>query len=145
MDSSYAAIGSAKKVQGGVLRTDPWYIWFNCWNLLTEGPLAGFDGVYCLDVLEHVEPERSDEFLKNLAGCAPVAVVGMPSLESQVYASEISKLEHVNTMTKGGLRVAMQAHFAQVFLFGMTDETLHCGMDQMTPYLFAVGVNAAAS
>ena len=147
VDSSYAAIGSAKKLQGS--RHHPVVdgykeIDFNGWDLL-EGPLSGFDGVYCLDVLEHVLPDRSDEFLKNLAGCAPVAIVGMPSLESQAYASEISKLEHVNTMTKGGLRAAMQRHFAQVFMLGMNDEVLHTGKDEMTSYLFAIGVNAAAS
>ena len=143
VDSSYAAIGSAKLLQRWHdPRVDGYKeINFNCWDLLADGALTGFDGVYCLDVLEHIAPERSDEFLKNLAACAPVAIVGMPSLESQAYASEISKLEHKNCMTKGDLRVAMQGHFAQVFMFGMTDETLHVGMDSMTPYLLAVGVN----
>lgn len=143
VDRDYGAIGSAKGLQRGHDPVADGFkdIVFNQWDLLEEGPLGGFDGVYCLDVLEHVE--RSDKFLRNLAGCAPVAIVGMPSLESQAYASNISKLEHVNCMTKGGLRTAMGAHFEQVFMFGMNDEVLHTGMDEMTSYLFAVGVNAA--
>jgi len=114
-----------------------WRIWANDWDIL-EGPLSGFDAVYSLDVYEHLVEE--DRFLSNLAGCAPVCVVGCPSLESQVYASEISKLEHVNCKTKEGLRQSMSRHFKQVFMFGMNDEVVHTGM--MPAYLFALGVNA---
>ena len=111
------------------------------WDIL-KGPLTGvFDAVYCLDLFEHIAEE--DLLLGNLARCAPVCIVGTPSLESQVYASDISKLEHVNCKTKEGLRAAMQKHFKQVFMFGMNDETLHTGI--MPAYLFALGVNASTT
>ena len=111
------------------------------WDIL-KGPLTGvFDAVYCLDVFEHIREE--DLLLGNLARCAPVCIVGAPSLESQVYASEISKLEHVNCKTKEGLRQAMKRHFREVFMFGMNDETLHTGI--MPAYLFALGVNVPST
>lgn len=109
------------------------------WDIM-KGPLkANFEAVYCLDLFEHIREE--DVLLSNLARCAPVCVVGSPSLESQAYASEISKLEHVNCKTKEGLREVMKRHFSQVFMFGMNDEVLHTGM--MPAYLFALGVNAS--
>jgi 2-polyprenyl-3-methyl-5-hydroxy-6-metoxy-1,4-benzoquinol methylase len=126
---------------GSALKNNPkdsrWRVWLNDWDIL-KGPLSGYDAVYCLDLFEHIREE--DLLLGNLARCASVCVVGAPSLESQAYASEISRLEHVNCKTKEGLREAMQRHFSQVFMFGMNDEVLHTGM--MPAYLFALGVNA---
>ncbi len=102
------------------------------------GPLPGFDAVYCLDLFEHIADEA--RLLWCLRGCAPVCVIGTPSLESQQYASEISRREHVNCKTKAGLRAAMARHWSQVFVLGMNDETLHTGHDAMTHYLLAIGV-----
>lgn len=135
VDVSRAYIGSALKNNP---KDGRWKVWLNDWDILKE-PLFGFDAVYCLDLFEHIREE--DLLLDNLARCAPVCIVGTPSLESQAYASEISKLEHVNCKTKQGLKEAMQRHFSQVFMFGMNDEVLHTGM--MPAYLFALGVNAS--
>ena len=61
---------------------------------LHDGPVPGrFDAVYALDVLEHVPAEEEHQFLTTmLAPLEPrgAAVIGMPSLESQQYASEQS-------------------------------------------------------
>ena len=126
-------IGSCKKNNP---KDSRWRVWPGDWDILSS-PLSGFDAVYCLDLFEHIAEE--DLLLGNLARCAPVCIVGTPSLESQVYASDISKLEHVNCKTKEGLRQAMSKRFSQVFMFGMNDEVLHTGM--MPAYLFALGVN----
>ena len=115
-----------------------WRIWFNDWDIL-EAPLSGFDAVYALDLFEHIADE--ERLLGNLAKCAPVCIIGAPSLESQVHASEISKTEHVNCPTKDGLRGAMERHFRHVFMFGMSDEVVHTG--HMPAYLFALGINAS--
>lgn len=134
------AVDVNRKYIGSLYRNHPkgskWRIWANDWDIMSS-PLSGFDAVYCLDVFEHIKDEET--LLRNLAGCAPVCVVGAPSLESQAYASEISKSEHVNCKTKEGLRAAMQKHFKQVFMFGMNDEVVHTGM--MPAYLFGLGVN----
>lgn len=131
----------SREYVGSAYRNNPkgnrWNVVPYDWDIL-KGPLSGFDAVYCLDLFEHISEE--DLLLSNLARCAPVCVVGAPSLESQAYASEISRLEHVNCKTKDGLREAMGRHFKQVFMFGMNDEVVHTGM--MPAYLFALGVNA---
>jgi 2-polyprenyl-3-methyl-5-hydroxy-6-metoxy-1,4-benzoquinol methylase len=135
VDIDRGYIGSAKtnNPKGG-----RWRVYPGDWDIL-KSPLGPFEAVYCLDVFEHIREE--DVLLGNLAKCAPVCIVGAPSLESQAYASEISKLEHVNCKTKAGLKESMSRHFSQVFMFGMNDETLHTGM--MPAYLFAIGVNAS--
>lgn len=104
-------------------------------------PLTGFDAVYCLDLFEHVPADREGRLLANLAACAPVCIIGTPSLESQRYASAISLREHVNCVSKSGLRERMQRHWKHVFMFGMNDEALHLGHDGMTHYLLGIGCN----
>lgn len=103
-------------------------------------PLLGFDGAYSLDVLEHVHPDDERAFLTNLRASAPVCVVGMPTLESQAYASEASRAEHVNCKTVDGLRQTMERYWAKAFMFGMNDEALHVGFAPMTHYVLALGV-----
>src|SRR4051812_12786095 len=62
---------------------------------LLSGPVPGsFDAIYALDVLEHIEPAVERQFLTNALGSLEpngVAIFGMPSLESQDYASPQSK------------------------------------------------------
>lgn len=116
-----------------------WPIMFKQHDILS-GPLPGFDAVFCLDLFEHIPPAQEYQFLQNLKACAPVCIIGTPSLESQQYASQISKDGHVNCVTKNGLRERLLKHYSQVFMFGMNDETLHTGFDGMTHYLFAIAV-----
>lgn len=109
---------------------------------LTEAPLAGvYDGIYALDVLEHVAPDAEQAFMRNL--CASLyefgtCIIGMPSAESQRYASPASWRSHVNCKTEEGLRVLMLQHFRNVYLFGMNDETLHTGFGPMCHYRLAL-------
>jgi hypothetical protein len=69
-----------------------------------------------------------------------VFIAGCPSLESQVYASEISKAGHVNCRSGRDLRNAMRGYFHNVFLFSMNDEMLHVGFPQMSHYHFVLCV-----
>lgn len=103
----------------------------------------GFSGAFALDVIEHIEPARTDTFLANIAMCLSrggVCIIGSPSKESQEYASPLSKEGHINCMTARELRAAMAPYFRPVFSFGMNDEVLHTGFDGMRHYNFAVGV-----
>lgn len=110
---------------------------------LLDGPIPGsYDGVYALDVLEHIAPEHEDTFLRN--AFAPltthgVGIIGMPSLESQVHASPTSKAGHVNCQSMPVLKKAMQRYFHNVFMFSMNDEVVHTGYYPMAHYLFALG------
>lgn len=99
-----------------------------------------FDAVYALDVLEHIVPQDEKRFMVKISLCAPVCIIGMPSLESQVYASKLSKLGHVNCKTEQGLKETMLCYFENVFMFGMNDEVVHTGFGPMCHYRLALGV-----
>lgn len=109
---------------------------------MLAGPLTGqYDGMYALDVLEHIEEEHEDQFLKNM--CAGLSrdgtmVIGMPSLESQKYASKLSIEGHVNCKTQADLKKTMKRHFQNVYMFSMNDEVLHVGYDKMSQYIIAL-------
>lgn len=107
-----------------------------------RGPVEGkFDGAYTLDVLEHVPRRDERRFLSSIAGSlAPHGslIVGMPSLESQAYASPGSREGHVNCKSAPELRVLMSDFFSNVFIFSMNDEVVHTGFHRMANYLFAL-------
>jgi cyclopropane fatty-acyl-phospholipid synthase-like methyltransferase len=110
---------------------------------LLDGPIPGaYDGIYALDVLEHIDPAHEMTFLAN--GFAPltehgVGIIGIPSLESQVHASPVSKAGHVNCKTLPDLKALMQHFFHNVFMFSMNDEVVHTGYHKMAHYIWAVG------
>ncbi len=100
-----------------------------------------FDGVFSLDVLEHIQKAYEDAFLANI--CSSLKnhgslIIGMPSLESQVYASEGNKVAHVNCKSGNELRDFLKKYFHSVFMFSMNDEVLHTGFFPMSHYLLAV-------
>lgn len=109
---------------------------------LLAGPVPGkFDGIYALDVLEHIQPKDERAFLSNMvASLSPhgAMIIGMPSLESQVYASTISKEGHVNCKTMPDLRACLSRYFHNVFMFSMNDEVVHTGYHKMAHYLIAL-------
>jgi len=112
---------------------------------ILDGPIANeFDGVFALDVLEHIEKSQEDLFMRNTLrsmkkdGCL---ILGMPSLESQIYASEASKIGHVNCKTGKEIVEFTKKYFRNVFLFSMNDEVLHTGFSPMAHYLFVLCCN----
>ena len=122
---------------------EPWT--FECLvHDMLAGPIAPpFDAAYALDVLEHIVESDEDQFVRNIAESlvAPgVAIVGMPSLESQPYASPGSKEGHVNCKSAPDLKRVMQRHFHEVFIFSMNDEVVHTGFHKLAHYLFALCV-----
>ena len=100
---------------------------------------GGYDAIYAIDVFEHV---RSGEgFFDNLNGSLRPhgkLIVGTPSLEGQVYASEPSKKLHVNCVSGETLRELALRFFHHVFMFSMNDEVIHTGFMPMAHYLWAV-------
>jgi 2-polyprenyl-3-methyl-5-hydroxy-6-metoxy-1,4-benzoquinol methylase len=109
---------------------------------MLAGPVPGrFDALYALDVLEHIAPEQEDLFLRNaVAALEPtgVAIFGMPSLESQAYASPQSKAGHVNCKTGEGLKETLEKYFHTVFVFSMNDEVVHTGYFRMANYVIGL-------
>jgi len=112
---------------------------------IVRGPISNgqycYDAIYMIDVLEHIHPDDEAKAIINIkSSLLPngVFIAGVPSLESQKYASDISKVGHVNCRTGDDLRAAMRAHFSRVFLFSMNDEVVHTGFSPMAHYLFVV-------
>ena len=109
---------------------------------LLKKPITGnYDGVFALDVLEHIKSEDENTFLKNALApldCHGVAIFGMPSLESQAHASPTSQAGHINCKSMPDLKKTMQQHFHNVFMFSMNDEIVHTGYHPMAHYLFAL-------
>tara|TARA_B100001057_G_C22621741_1_gene860822 strand:+ start:162 stop:836 length:675 start_codon:yes stop_codon:yes gene_type:complete len=100
-----------------------------------------FDGIYLLDVLEHINKQKEKKFLKNILSSLKkygTLIVGMPSIESQKYASRLSKIGHINCKNKSELQKLLLKYFNVCYMFSMNDEVLHTGKDEMSNYVIAV-------
>jgi cyclopropane fatty-acyl-phospholipid synthase-like methyltransferase len=132
--SDYALFGNS----------DDWGIDCRVHDILT-GPISeGFDGCYSLDVFEHIDPKYEDDFIVNSLGSLSsdgVMIIGMPSIESQKYASAGSIAGHVNCKAGESLKDLCEKYFKNVFMFSMNDEVVHTGFFRMANYIFAVCTN----
>jgi 2-polyprenyl-3-methyl-5-hydroxy-6-metoxy-1,4-benzoquinol methylase len=120
---------------------DPWK--FICMQHdLLKAPVEGeFDGAYSLDVLEHIPAEKEDLFISNLIaplGDHGTLIIGTPSLQSQAYASKLSKEGHINCKDQNDLKQLMRRYFHNVYAFSMNDEVVHTGYHAMSHYNFAL-------
>lgn len=100
-----------------------------------------YDAIYSLDMLEHIAPEQEEGLLRKVAEALTedgVLIIGMPSLESQAYASAASRAGHVNCKTAPDLKASLQRFFKTTFMFSMNDEVVHTGYHKMAHYLLAV-------
>jgi 2-polyprenyl-3-methyl-5-hydroxy-6-metoxy-1,4-benzoquinol methylase len=109
---------------------------------ILDGPFGSdYEGIFSLDVLEHIQKKSESIFMKNICDSLSEtgsAIIGMPSFESQEYASEPSKIGHVNCKRASELKALLQEHFKNVFLFSMNDEVLHTGFHPMSHYLLVL-------
>lgn len=112
---------------------------------ILAGPVERrFDGVYALDVIEHVSMMDEQCFMVHLVQSLEehgVLILGTPSLQSQLYASKASKEGHINCKDHQALKALLAPYFHNVFLFSMNDEVVHTGFYPMAHYLFAMGVS----
>ena len=112
-------------------------------DLTIDRPTGEFDAAYSLDVIEHIEREREDQFLANLCAVMKphgVVIIGTPNETAAPYASEWSQRGHINLKVHDELRALMSRYFENVFIFSMNDEVVHTGFSPMAHYLFAMGV-----
>jgi 2-polyprenyl-3-methyl-5-hydroxy-6-metoxy-1,4-benzoquinol methylase len=119
------------------------------WNIdcrvhdILNGPVAAgtFDGAYSLDVLEHVSKDDEQQFVRNATqslNATGALLIGMPSIQSQAYASAPSREGHINCKDHAELKGLMSRFFHNVFIFSMNDEVVHTGFYAMAHYLFAL-------
>ena len=136
VDFDAELINSAKEIM-----SDRWP--FECYvHDMMQGPVPGeFAAVYSLDVLEHILPDQESKFLNHLTvSLLPqgVAIIGMPSLQSQSHASAHSRIGHVNCKDQSDFKQVMLKWFHQVFMFSMNDEVVHTGFHPMSHYNLCV-------
>jgi 2-polyprenyl-3-methyl-5-hydroxy-6-metoxy-1,4-benzoquinol methylase len=109
---------------------------------MLSGPAPNlYDGIFALDVLEHIMPDKENIFIANVVESLDphgVVLFGSPSLESQAYASPNSVLGHVNCKSLDDFKSIMEKYFHNVFMFCMNDEVVHTGYARMAHYLFAL-------
>ena len=109
---------------------------------MTVGPLDGqFDGIFAMDVFEHIPPKDEMDFLRNICDSMAdhgVLILGIPSLESQQYAKPENKIGHVNCKSGEDFRSVLKDFFHNVFTFSMNDEVVHTGYFPMAHYLISV-------
>ncbi len=122
---------------------EPWEKNARVHDIVASATEEKFDAAYCLDVFEHIEPKYESAVLENLSQSVVdrgAVIIGIPSLESQTYASPQSKIGHVNCKSGNEFKSLLEKHFSQVFLFSMNDEVVHTGFYPMAHYLFALCV-----
>lgn len=112
-----------------------------CHDIL-EKPVEGcFDGAYSLDVLEHIPASQEERFIANiLASLSPTAplIIGMPTLQSQVHATNVSRKHHINCKDMPEIKTLLSKFFHNVFVFSMNDEIVHTGFHPMSHYNLAL-------
>lgn len=109
---------------------------------ITREHLSGdYDAIYSLDCFEHIQPKDMHMALHHCIFSLSengIFIVGMPSLESQAYASEASKIGHVNCKSGEDLKHTLEQYFHNVFLFSMHDEVISTAFSPMAHYLICV-------
>lgn len=135
VDFDEAAISHAKK---NIIKNNISFIYDDF-----IGKIYGeFKAVVSLDVIEHIETASEDRFMETI--CSNLepqgfAVIGTPNITAQEYASEGSKIGHINLYSAERLLALMQKYFHNVFLFGMNDEVVHTGFYPMCHYMIVIG------
>lgn len=123
-------------------RNNPsWPMDFFVHDIIKEPVPGEYDGIYSLDVFEHIPKQDEVTFINNLlSSLAPsgAAIIGIPSLESQAYASPQSKAGHVNCKSGKEFKEFLEQYFKNVFVFSMNDEVVHTGYFPMANYLLAI-------
>lgn len=111
---------------------------------MLQGSVKGrFEGAFSLDVIEHIPPDLEDVFVKHIAESLQdhgVLILGTPNVSAHAYASEGSRLGHINLKSKETLNELMQKYFTNTFSFSMNDEVVHTGFSPMSHYLLCMGV-----
>ncbi len=111
-------------------------------------PDGEFDGIFSIDVIEHLDKPLNKKFMENqrdLLNDDGVCIIGTPNITANKYASPRSRVQHINLKSHKTLRMQMEKYFRNVFMFSMNDEVLHTGYAPMGHYIFGMGVGVKKS
>jgi len=106
-------------------------------------PKRQFDAAFSIDVIEHLDPHLEKPFMSNTVKCLKkdgICIIGTPNVTANKYATDRSRIQHINLKGHKELREILNKYFINGFLFSMNDEVVHTGYYPMAHYLFAIGV-----
>lgn len=112
-------------------------------SICKDIPDRKFDGIYSIDVIEHLDPPLEKHFMKNSVQCLKkdgVYIIGTPNITANKYATPRSKIQHINLKGHKEMLGLLSKYFENTFIFSMNDEVVHTGYYPMAHYLFGVGV-----
>jgi len=116
---------------------------FEVLDITKEAPKTQFDAVYSLDVIEHIPKKSEKKFVDNIVKCLSpdgICIIGTPNVNSQTYASEGSKIGHINLKSAEDLIELLLKGFKNIIIFSMNDEVVHTDFYPMAHYLIGVGI-----
>ncbi len=116
---------------------------FKKMSICEQVPVGKFDAAYSVDVIEHLDRPLNAPFLENQCRCLKpdgICIIGTPNITANKYASQRSRVQHINLKSHKTLRAQMEKYFRNVFMFSMNDEVLHTGYAPMGHYIFGMGV-----
>ncbi|MBI3955232.1 class I SAM-dependent methyltransferase [Candidatus Gottesmanbacteria bacterium] len=116
---------------------------FRVHDICKDAPQERFDAVYSIDVIEHLDKKLNIPFMENSVKSLHkhgICIIGTPNIKANKYASERSRVQHINLFSHKSLRDHLARYFNNVFLFSMNDEVVHTGYGNMAHYLFGMGV-----
>ena len=116
---------------------------FRTMDLTEEAPNESFEAAFSIDVIEHIEPDEEEAFLKNICrGISKdgILIIGTPNIEADKYSTDPGANPHINLKSHFTLRQSLDRHFVHSFIFSMNDEIVHTGFYPMAHYLFGVGI-----
>jgi len=138
-DTDENLLNNAKKIS-----KKRWNVKFFRHDFLRKKIKKKYDGIYLLDVLEHIPKKNEKKFVKNIIYSLKkngVCIIGLPSLEFQKYSRPKKISGHINCKSGKELRMLLNKFFHNVIIFSMNDEIVHTGFEKMSCYFFAVCFN----
>jgi NADP-dependent 3-hydroxy acid dehydrogenase YdfG/2-polyprenyl-3-methyl-5-hydroxy-6-metoxy-1,4-benzoquinol methylase len=106
-------------------------------------PQEQFDGIYSIDVLEHLELNQENIFMTNISKSLKedgICIIGTPNIVAEKFSEDYSGIQHINLKSHDDLKNLMGRYFKNILMFSMNDEIIHTGYAPMAHYLFAIGI-----
>ncbi len=111
-------------------------------DLNTSSKDFNADAAFSIDVIEHLEPDLENDFMNNMCKMLKedsFLITGTPNITANQYATERSKVQHINLKSMKSLKLMTEQRFKFAFMFGMNDEVIHTGYAPMCHYIWSIG------
>lgn len=98
---------------------------------------------FSLDVIEHIPARDEGVFIQNIVSSVDNGplLLGTPNIAANKYASEYSKISHINLKSAESLANTLKPFYKTILNFSMNDEVIHTGFSEMAHYIFALGID----